>query len=301
MKFATLAIVGRPNVGKSTLLNALVKQKVAIVSDKPQTTRTRVLGVGHFGTAQLALIDTPGVHKPKHRLNTQMVKTALGTLQEADVVYLLVDATKAKGAGDHFVIDQLDSVSRTTPYQGIFLLLNKVDQIKKSKLLPLIDQYRQIRQWTEIVPISAKTGDNLERLIELTLACLPEEADSYYDSDFLTDQSMRQMAAEIIREKVLDQTRQELPYAVAVYVDEFQEESSQASIAATVWVERSSQKGIIIGKGGQRLKTVGTQARLDMEKIFGMKVYLQLWVKVQEGWRDNDRLLIDLGYSQSSE
>ena len=301
MKFGTLAIVGRPNVGKSTLLNALVKQKVAIVSDKPQTTRTRVLGVGHFETAQLALIDTPGVHKPKHRLNTQMVKTALGTLQEADVVYLLVDATKSKGAGDHFVIDQLDSASRTAPYQGIFLLLNKVDQIKKSKLLPLIDQYRQIRQWTEIVPISAKTGDNLERLVELTLACLPEEANPLYDSDFLTDQSMRQMAAEIIREKVLNHTHEELPYAVAVHVDEFQEESSQASIAATVWVERSSQKGIIIGKGGQRLKTIGTQARLDMENVFGMKVFLQLWVKVQEGWRDNDRLLIDLGYSQSSE
>ena len=300
MKFGTLAIVGRPNVGKSTLLNALVKQKVAIVSDKPQTTRTRVLGVGHFATAQLALIDTPGVHKPRHRLNTQMVKAALGTLQEADVVYLLVDATKAKGAGDHFVIDQLDSVSRTSPYQGIFLLLNKVDQVRKSKLLPLIDQYRQIRHWTEIVPISAKTGDNLERLIELTLACLPDETDPFYDSDFLTDQSMRQMAAEIIREKVLDQTHEELPYAVAVYIDEFQEESSQASIAATVWVERSSQKGILIGKGGQRLKTIGTQARLDMEKAFGMKVFLQLWVKVQEGWRDNDRLLIDLGYGQSS-
>ena len=301
MKFGTLAIVGRPNVGKSTLLNALVKQKVAIVSDKPQTTRTRVLGVGHFPTAQLALIDTPGVHKPRHRLNTQMVKTALGTLQEADVVYLLVDATKAKGAGDHFVIDQLDSVSRPTPYQGIFLLLNKVDQIRKSKLLPLIDQYRHLRDWTEIVPISAKTGDNLDRLIELTLSCLPDEANSFYDSDFLTDQSMRQMAAEIIREKVLNQTHQELPYAVAVHIDEFQEESSQAAIAATVWVERSSQKGIIIGRGGQRLKTIGTQARIDMEKAFGMKVFLQLWVKVQEGWRDNDRLLIDLGYSQSSE
>ena len=167
--------------------------------------------------------------------------------------------------------------------------------------MPLIDQYRHLRDWTEIVPISAKTGDNLDRLIELTLSCLPDEANSFYDSDFLTDQSMRQMAAEIIREKVLNQTHQELPYAVAVHVDEFQEESSQASIAATVWVERSSQKGIIIGRGGQRLKTIGTQARIDMEKAFGMKVFLQLWVKVQEGWRDNDRLLIDLGYCQSSE
>ena len=296
MKFGTLAIVGRPNVGKSTLLNTLVKQKVAIVSEKPQTTRTRVLGVGHYPTAQLALIDTPGVHKPKHRLNTQMVQTALGTIQDADVVYVLVDATKGRGTGDQFVIDQLDKVSRTSPYQGVFLLLNKVDQIQKSKLLPLIDQYQQIRNWTEIVPISAKTGINLDRLIDLTLACLSDEAGPLYEDDFLTDQSMRQMAAEIIREKVLERTRAELPYAIAVLIDEFKEEAARATITATIWVDKSSQKGIIIGKGGQQLKAIGTSARLDMEHQFGTKVFLELWVKVQEGWRDNDRLLIELGY-----
>ena len=296
MKFGTLAIVGRPNVGKSTLLNGLVKQKVAIVSNKPQTTRTRVLGVGHYPNVQLALIDTPGLHKPKHRLNTQMVQTALGVLPEADVVYVLVDATKAPGSGDRFAIDQLDSVSRPSPFRGVFLLLNKVDQVRKPKILPLIDYYRQLKDWTEIVPISAKTGENLDRLVELTQQCLPEEEHVHYDEDFLTDQSMRQMAAEMIREKVLEHTRAELPYAIAVLIDEFKEEATRASIAATIWVDKASQKAIVIGKSGQRLKAIGTEARIELERAFSMKIFLKLWVKVQEGWRDNDRLLVELGY-----
>jgi GTP-binding protein Era len=296
MKFGTLAIVGRPNVGKSTLLNALVQQKVAIVSDKPQTTRTRVLGVGHYPNVQLALIDTPGLHKPKHRLNTHMVQTALGVLSEADVVYVLVDATKAPGSGDRFAIDQLDAVLRSSPYRGVFLLLNKIDQVRKPKILPLIDSYRQLKDWTAIVPISAKTGDNLERLIELTQDCLPEEEQVHYDADFLTDQSMRQMAAEIIREKILDHTRAELPYAIAVLIEEFKEEASRTFISATIMVDKASQKAIVIGKGGQRLKSIGTQARIDMQHAFRMKIFLNLYVKVQEGWRDNDRLLLELGY-----
>jgi len=296
MKFGTLAIVGRPNVGKSTLLNALVQQKVAIVSDKPQTTRTRVLGVGHYPNVQLALIDTPGLHKPKHRLNTLMVQTALGVLSEADVVYVLVDATKAPGSGDRFAIDQLDAVLRSSPYRGVFLLLNKVDQVRKPKVLPLIDAYRQLKDWTAIVPISAKTGDNLERVIELTQECLPDEEHVHYDEDFLTDQSMRQMAAEIIREKVLDHTRAELPYATAVLIDEFKEEASRTFISATIMIDKASQKAIVIGKGGQRLKSIGTHARIEMQHAFNMKIFLNLWVKVQEGWRDNDRLLVELGY-----
>ncbi len=296
MKFGTLAIVGRPNVGKSTLLNSLVKQKVAIVSDKPQTTRTRVLGVGHYPNVQLALIDTPGLHKPKHRLNTRMVQTALGVLPEADVVYVLVDATKAPGSGDRYVIDQLDALPRSSPYRGVFLLLNKLDLVRKSKVLPLIDAYRQLKDWTAIVPISAKTGENLERLIELTQECLPEEEHVHYEEDFLTDQSMRHMAAEIIREKVLDHTRAELPYAVAVLIEEFKEEASRTHISATILVDKASQKAIVIGKGGQRLKSIGTQARREMETVFNMKIFLNLWVKVQEGWRDNDRLLVELGY-----
>ena len=296
MKFGTLAIVGRPNVGKSTLLNSLVKQKVAIVSDKPQTTRTRVLGVGHFENVQLALIDTPGLHKPKHRLNTKMVQIALGVLSEADVVYVVVDASKAPGPGDRFAVDQLDTVLRPFPFLGVFLLLNKVDQVRKSKVLPLIDSYRQLKDWTALVPISAKTGENLERLIELTQDCLPAEEHIHYDEDFLTDQSMRHMAGEIIREKVLEHTRAELPYSIAVLIDEFKEEPSRTHIDATILVDKASQKAIVIGKGGQRLKSIGTQARLEMEQTFSMKIFLNLWVKVQEGWRDNERLLVELGY-----
>lgn len=288
--------MGKPNVGKSTLLNALVKQKVAIVSDKPQTTRTRVLGVGHYPNVQLALIDTPGLHKPKHRLNTRMVQTALGVLPESDVVYILVDATQEPGSSDRFAIDQLDAVSRSSPYRGIFLLLNKIDLVKKSRVLPLIDSYRQLKDWTAIVPISAKTGDNLQRLIALTQECLPEEEHVHYDADFLTDQSMRHMAGEIIREKVLDHTRNELPYAIAVLIDEFREESSCTHISATIFVDKPSQKAIVIGKGGLRLKSIGTQARMEMERAFSMKIFLNLWVKVQEGWRDNERLLVELGY-----
>ena len=300
MKFGVLAIVGKPNVGKSTLLNALIKQKVAIVSDKPQTTRTKVLGVGHFPDVQLAIIDTPGLHKPKHRLNTFMVQTALGVFSDADVIYVLVDASKNPGEGDRFAINQLEVVSRSSPYRGVFLLINKIDQVKKSKILPLIDCYRQLRNWTDIVPISAKTGTNLDRLLEVTRACLPEEDHLHYDEDFLTDQTMRHLASEIIREKVLAHTKAELPYAVAVLIEEFKEEPVRTSISATIFVDKGSQKAIVIGKNGQRLKIIGTEARLEMEQAFQMKIFLNLWVKVQEGWRDNDRLLLELGYHEGS-
>ncbi len=296
MKFGTLVILGRPNVGKSTLLNALVRQKVAIVSDKPQTTRTRVLGVGHFSTAQLVVIDTPGLHKPKHQLNRKMVRTALDTLPEADILYVVMDANHPPGAGDRFVMDQVTLAVQTRTYRGIFLLLNKVDEIGKSRLLPLIDQFSQIREWTGIVPISAKTGDGVEQLIELTIACLSEDEPPRYEEDFLTDQSMRHLAAEMVREKVLIHTRAELPYSVAVLLEDFVEEQSRAHITATIFVEKSSQKPIVIGKKGQRLKKIGTEARIEMEQMFGMKIFLELWVKVREDWRDNESLLVDLGY-----
>lgn len=296
MRFGTLVIVGRPNVGKSTLLNALVRQKVAIVSDKPQTTRTRVLGVGHFPAAQLVVLDTPGLHKPKHQLNRKMVRTTLDSLPEADVIYVMMDAQKPPGPGDRYVMEQVESAVRSRAYAGVFLLLNKIDEMGKARLLPLIEQFRQVREWTEIVPISAKKGENVEKLIQLTLACLPNEQQQFYEDDFLTDQSMRQMATEMVREKVLHHTHAELPYAVAVLLDDFVEEGSHARITASILVEKSSQKSIIIGKNGQRLKTIGTEARLDMEQMFGIKVFLELWVKVREGWRDNERLLVELGY-----
>ncbi|MCA9473728.1 MAG: GTPase Era [Nitrospirales bacterium] len=296
MKFGTLVLVGRPNVGKSTLLNTLVRQKVAIVSDKPQTTRTRILGVGHLPQAQIVILDTPGLHKPKHQLNRKMVRTTLDSLPEADVIYAMVDARKPPGPGDRFVLEQVTAATQARGYNGIFLLLNKVDEMGKARLLPLIDQYRQLGEWTEIVPISAKQGDNIDRLIQLTLACLPDEPQPLYEEDFLTDQSMRHMAAEIVREKILQQTHAELPYAVAVLIEDFLEKDSAAHITASIYVEKSSQKPIIIGKQGQRLKAIGTDARIEMEQIFGVKIFLELWVKVREDWRDNERLLTELGY-----
>ncbi|GJL55268.1 MAG: GTPase Era [Nitrospirales bacterium] len=296
MKFGSLVIVGRPNVGKSTLLNALVRQKIAIISDKPQTTRTRVLGVGHFANAQLVVLDTPGLHKPKHQLNRKMVRTTLDTLPDADLIYVMMDANKPPGAGDRFVMEQVEAATKSQAYAGIFLLLNKVDEVGRARLLPLIEQFRQMREWSEIVPISAKQGTNIDRLIEMTLSYLPEEEQQLYEDDFLTDQSMRHMAAEMIREKVLHHTHAELPYAVAVLLDEFIEEESRAHVRATILVEKSSQKPIIIGKQGQRLKTIGTEARLDMQHTFGVKVHLELWVKVREDWRDNEGLLLELGY-----
>ncbi|GJL57623.1 MAG: GTPase Era [Nitrospirales bacterium] len=296
MKSGQLAILGRPNVGKSTLLNALVREKVAIVSDKPQTTRNLILGVGHYPEGQLILIDTPGLHTPHHRLNTQMVQSALGTLTQSDVVYMIVDSQVLPGPGDRQVMEQISSAHHERPFHGVFLLLNKADAVAKSRLLPLIEQYRTWFSWSEIIPISAKTGVNVPRLVELTFACLPSCSELMYDEDFLTNQPMRHMAAELIREKVLEQTYDELPYAVGVLIEEFKEEPGLTSIRAVILVEKTSQKGIVIGKKGLRLKEIGQSARIDMERLFGMKIYLRMWVKVQEGWRDNVRVLSELGY-----
>jgi GTPase len=295
-KSGQLAILGRPNVGKSTLLNALVREKIAIVSDKPQTTRNLILGVGHYPEGQLILVDTPGLHAPHHRLNTQMVQSALGTLTQSDVVYMLVDSQVSPGPGDRYVMEQVTLAHRERPFQGVFLLLNKADAVAKARLLPLIDQYRTWFPWTEIVPISAKTGLNIPRLVQLSFACLPASPDLPYDEEFLTNQSMRHMAGEIIREKVLEHTYDELPYAVGVLIEQFEEEKGLTTIRAVILVEKASQKGIVIGKKGIRLKEIGQSARLDMERVFGMKIYLQIWVKVQEGWRDNVHMLSELGY-----
>ncbi len=296
MKSGQLAILGRPNVGKSTLLNALVREKVAIVSDKPQTTRMPILGVGHYPEGQLILIDTPGLHTPHHRLNAQMVQSALGILTESDVVYVLVDGQVPPGPGDQFVIDQVIQANRDRPFQAVFLLITKADLVAKSRLLPLIEAFNTRYPWTEIVPISAKTGVNVSRLVELTFARLQDSGPLLYEEDFLTNQSMRQMAGEIIREKVLASTHAELPYSVGVFIEQFEETKKITNILATILVEKDSQKGIIIGKSGRRLKEVGQLAREEMEQLFGMKIYLEMWVKVQAGWRDNPRILTDLGY-----
>lgn len=293
MKSGTVAIIGRPNVGKSTLLNLLLKEKIAIVSDTPQTTRTRILGVAHLPDAQMVLLDTPGLHKPRHQLNKRMVQTALETMRGVDLLYVMVEATGSPGPGDRFVMEQVRAVVASgTP---AFLLINKIDLVNKARILPLIEAYRTMLDWTEVVPLSAKTGLNVDLLVELTVKMLPE-GPPLYGEDMITDQTMRTLAAEIIREKILQKTREEVPYAVAVEIDQFVEEGRLARISATVLVDKASQKAIIIGKGGERLKAIGTHARIEMERMFGMKVFLELWVKVREGWREDKRMLAELGY-----
>ena len=294
MKTGTVAIIGRPNVGKSTLLNTILKEKIAIVSDKPQTTRTRILGVAHLPDAQVVFLDTPGLHRPQHLLNKRMVRTALDTMQDADLLYVMVEATAPAGPGDRAVVEQV----REAISQGgkpAFLLINKVDLVNKVRVLPLIESYRKMLDWTEVVPLSAKTGLNVDRLLELTVKVLPE-GEALYQEDVMTDQSMRTLAAEIIREKILQKTREEVPYSVAVEIDRFVEEGKLARIDASVVVDKDSQKAIVIGRHGERLKAAGTYARIEMERLFGMKVFLQLWVKVRSGWREDEQLLTELGY-----
>ena len=285
-----VALVGRPNVGKSTLLNRILGEKVAIISDKPQTTRTRILGVKHLPGAQMVFLDTPGIHKPKFELNKRMVEVALHVLDEVDLVFFMVEATEPPGHGDRFVLERLKE--RDVP---VVLVVNKVDLVKKVRLLPLIDEYSRMHGFADIVPVSAKTGDGVDHLLELALARMPE-GPAYFSEDVVTDQPMRVLAAEIIREKLLQKTRDELPFAIAVGIDSFKEEGRMARIGATIYVEKDSQKAIVIGKHGQILKDVGTYARIDMENLFGMKVFLELWVKVKASWRQDERMLVELGY-----
>lgn len=294
MKFGTVAIIGRSNVGKSTLLNRLLGEKIAIVSDKPQTTRTRILGVAHVPGAQIAFLDTPGLHKPEHLLNRRMVRTAVETLEEADLLYMLMDATSMPGPGDLAAIKHMKEALAKRP-RPVILVVTKVDLVNKQKLLPVLESYAKLFAWTEVVPVSAQADDNIDRLLAVTVPYL-EEGEGAYDEDVVTDQTMRTLAAEMIREKVLQATEQEVPYSVAVEIEEFVEEGKLARIRATILVERETQKGILIGKQGERLKIISTQARQDMEQLFGMKVFLEVWVKVKESWREDEQVLVELGY-----
>ena len=295
MKSGTVAIIGCPNVGKSTLLNALLKEKVAIVSNKPQTTRTRILGVLHRPDAEIVYLDTPGLHEPQHQLNRRMVRTAMEAMPDADLLYVMIEALRPSlGPQDRLVVQRVREVTAKSQ-QPVFLLINKVDLVNKSRILPLIETVRTTFEWTEIVPISAHTGLNLDRLLDLTVALLPD-GDALYDRDMLTDQTMRTLASELIREKILHHAREEIPYSVAVDIEQFVEEGRLARIAASIFVEKDSQKAIVIGKNGERLKKVGTEARLDMERIFAMKVFVELWVKVRPAWREDEQVLGELGY-----
>ena len=294
MKFGTVAIIGRSNVGKSTLLNRLLGEKISIVSSKPQTTRTRVMGIVHAEGAQIAFLDTPGLHKPDHLLNRRMVRAAVDTLEDADVLYMLMDATSRPGPGDLSAIKYMKEALAKQP-RPVILVMTKIDLVNKHKMLPVLDQYAQLFAWTEVVPVSAQVNDNVERLLAVTVPYLPS-GEGLYGEDMVTDQTMRTLAAEMIREKVIQATEDEVPYATAVEIDEFVEEGRLAKIRASIMVERETQKGILIGKHGERLKSIGTQARLDMEKVFGMKVFLELWVKVRKDWREDEQALVQLGY-----
>lgn len=290
------SLIGRPNAGKSTLLNRIIGTKVAIVSDKPQTTRTRILAVKNIGDSQIVFVDTPGIHRPLHRLNVRMVDAAVETLREVDVVALVFDASSRPGRGDEYVSGLLAGVKAP-----VVLVLNKIDLIAKPKLLPLIAQAQRWHPFAAIVPVSAATGDGIEQLEQALLAQLPEGA-PIYPEDFLTDQPERAIVAETVREKVLQHTRAELPFSTAVIVDQF-DESERDSILrlyCTIFVEHESQKAIVIGRGGDMIKRIGTEARRDLEQFFETKVFLDLRVKVNPDWRDDDRALDALGVPKSA-
>jgi GTPase len=286
-----VSLIGRPNAGKSTLLNRLVGVKVAIVSDKPQTTRNRIVGVKTYPDGQIVFVDTPGIHRPLHRLNVRMVDAAMETMREVDVIALVYDASSKPGRGDEYVSGLLHNVK--TP---VVLVLNKVDLVSKASLLPLIERVKHWHECAAIVPVSARTGDGVDRLERVFLDQLPE-ADPIYPDDYLTDQPERALAAEIVREKVLQHTHAELPFSTAVGVDQFDEAERDEllRIYCTIFVEQESQKPIVIGRGGAMIKRIGTDARHDLERFFDTRVFLDLRVKVNPDWRNDERALDQLG------
>ena len=296
MKSGFVALVGRPNAGKSTLLNRLVGQKLAIVSDKPQTTRNRITGVRNFAGGQVVFVDTPGVHRPLHRLNVRMVDAAFEALRQVDVILAVVDAGEPSGAGDRYLMDILRKIRKPK-----VLALNKVDLLPKERLLPLIGRYSTLG-FADIVPISALEGDNVDRLEQVLLAHLPEGA-PFYDDDYLTDQPERFFVAELIREQVLHHTHAELPFCSAVIVDKFDEpdEKGLLRLYCTILVERESQKPIVIGRAGEMIKSIGTAARKELEQFFGARVFLDLRVKVRADWREDERMLDEIGLPRAKQ
>ena len=278
-------------------MNRLVGAKVAIVSDKPQTTRTRILGVQHYPGAQVVYLDTPGIHRPLHRMNVRMVDAAVETVGQVDVLGLVVDATEAPGNGDRFVLALVEKV--TTP---VFAILNKIDLVRKPRLLPMIERYARMECFAEIVPLSAATGENVDRLVDALIARLPE-GQPIYPADYLTDRPERFMAAEMVREQVLRLTRAELPFSSAVVVERFEEPVGPRDVLrlhCAILVERESQKAIVVGRGGEMIKQIGTAARQELERFFETRVFLELFVRVSSDWREDDRVLREIGVPESS-
>ena len=287
-----VSLVGRPNVGKSTLMNHFIGEKIAIISNKPQTTRNKITSILTKEHFQCVFIDTPGIHKPKHKLGEYMVKSAENALNEVDVVLMLIEPTERVLEMDKYVIERLKNVK--TP---VVLVINKIDTIEKQKLLKVIDQYRQIYDFAEVVPISAIKGQNTESLLHVIEKYLPE-GPQYFPEDMVTDQPERQIVAEIIREKALHLLEDEIPHGIAVEITSMKKRPNKnlVDVEATIYCEKESHKGIIIGKQGSMLKKIGSRARIDAERLLGSHIYLQLWVKVKKDWRDSDFLLKNFGY-----
>lgn len=295
-KSGFVAIVGRPNVGKSTLMNEMIGEKIAIMSPKAQTTRNKIQGIYTNDEGQIVFIDTPGIHKPQNGLGDFMVKTAMSSLGEADMIWFVVNADQPRGAGDDFIINRLKTVD--TP---VYLIINKVDLVHPQDLLAIIDDYRQQMDFAEIFPISALDGDGVPHLLDFTMGNM-EEGPQYYPEDQITDHPERFIMAELIREKVLQLTRQEVPHSVAVVIETIEREGeAKLHIQAAIVVERPTQKNIVIGKQGSMIKEIGTRARKDIERLMGEKIFLELWVKVEDRWRDKPQSLNAFGYNEDSE
>lgn len=291
-KSGFVTLIGRPNVGKSTLMNHLIGQKIAITSNKPQTTRNRIQTVLTTEEGQIIFVDTPGIHKAKNKLGEYMVHIAERSLNEVDVVLWLVEPTTFIGAGERHIIEQLKKVK--TP---VILVINKIDMVRKEELLPAIDTYRKEYEFADIVPVSARSGDNTDELVRVILKYLPY-GPQFYDEDTITDQPERQIVAELIREKALHCLNEEIPHGIAVAVDRMKKERKIMHIDATIICERDSHKGIIIGKQGSMLKKIGSTARYEIEKMLDCRVNLKLWVKVQKNWRDSDYMMKNFGYRE---
>ena len=287
-----VALVGRPNVGKSTLMNQLIGEKIAIMSPKPQTTRNKIQSILTKEDFQVVFIDTPGIHKPKHKLGSYMVKAAETALNEVDAVLMLVEPGARGAEADRFVLERLAGVK--TP---VILVLNKIDTVEKSHILTMTDEYRSLYPFREIVPVSAKDGENCDTLLSVIQSYLPE-GPQYFPADMITDQPERQIASEIIREKALQLLEDEIPHGIAVEITSMKKREGKdlVDVEATIFCERESHKGIIIGKGGNMLKQIGTRARMDIAALLGSPIHLQLWVKVKKDWRDSDFLLKNFGY-----
>ncbi|WP_404453047.1 GTPase Era [Virgibacillus necropolis] len=290
-KSGFVAIIGRPNVGKSTFMNRVIGQKIAIMSDKPQTTRNKIQGVLTDSDAQLVFIDTPGIHKPKHRLGDFMVKIAENTLNEVDAILFMINAKEGYGKGDQYILDRLQEVKRP-----VYLIINKIDLIHPDDLFPLIENYKDKYNFEEVIPISALEGNNVNHLLDVLKDKLPE-GPQYYPEDQVTDHPERFIMGELIREKVLQLTHEEIPHSIAVVIENIEKRESNAIfIQATIVTERKTQKGILIGKQGSMLKNIGKSARKDIESLLGTKVYLELWIKVQKDWRNKQTQLKEFGF-----